>query len=126
MWYNLWEFVKALEVWNLKGLVIKSPYIEDILNGIKTWEVRGSNTNIQGRIVLLKSGSGMALGTVEIYDSIEIDLDEYNTWDYRIRNNKALANKLPYKRTFKWLLKNPIWYDKMKPYTPPFRCNNMG
>lgn len=50
----------------MKGLVIKSPYIEDILNGKKMIEVRGSNTNIRGTIILLKSGSGKALGTVDI------------------------------------------------------------
>jgi hypothetical protein len=45
----------------MKGLIVKSPWIELILEGKKTWEIRGSNTKIRGPIALIKSGSGNGL-----------------------------------------------------------------
>ena len=61
----------------MKGLIIKAPWIDYILEGKKTWEIRGSNTNIRGRIALIKSGSGKIFGTVDLVDSKKITLDEY-------------------------------------------------
>lgn len=61
----------------MKGLIIKSPWIELILEGKKTWEIRGSNTKIRGPIVLIKSGSKKAFGEVNIIDSRELCLEDY-------------------------------------------------
>lgn len=102
-----------------KGLVIKSPFIEDILKGIKTLEIRGSSTKFRGEIVLLKSGSGLALGTIEITDSAIFSLEDYNKWDYRIYRKKEKTNVLPYKKTYAWKLENPKFFDKPKPYKHP-------
>lgn len=102
----------------MNGLVIKSPYIDDILSGVKKWELRGMNTHKRGKIVLLKSGSGLALGTVNIIGVKAITLDEYNEWDYNKRNNKT-ASQLPYKITYAYLLEEPILFKKPKPYKHP-------
>jgi hypothetical protein len=48
------------------GLVIKSPWIEKILAGETTWEIRGRNTKLRGRIALIKSRSGKIYGTCRI------------------------------------------------------------
>ena len=40
----------------LSGLLIRSPFIDWILSGSKTWEIRGSRTTKQGRIALIRSG----------------------------------------------------------------------
>lgn len=61
----------------------------------------------------------MALGTIELFDSIEISLDEYNNWDYRKRYNKPVAERLPYVKTYKWLLRNPVTFEKPIPYKHP-------
>jgi len=55
---------------NMKGLISKSPHIENILSGKKTWEIRGSNTKIRGEIALIKSGSGTIVGKCKIIDVI--------------------------------------------------------
>jgi hypothetical protein len=52
----------------MRGLLIRSPWIEEILRGRKTWEIRGSNTNIRGRIGLIRSGSGLVVGTCDLVD----------------------------------------------------------
>lgn len=103
----------------MHGLVVKSPFIDDILNGIKKWEVRGMNTHIRGSIVLLKSGSGLALGTVNIIEVQELTLEKYNRWEYRTYLGKEPAIKLPYKKTFAYVLEEPKWFTKPIPYKHP-------
>lgn len=103
----------------MKGLIIKSPAIDCILNGTKTIEVRGSATKIRGRIVLLQSGTQLALGTVEIVGCEKMTLEEYNNWDYRLMLKRPNADALPYKNTYKWLLKNPQLFDVPKKYFHP-------
>jgi hypothetical protein len=51
-----------------KGLVIKSPYIDRILAGTKTWEMRSSVTQIRGPIALIKQGSGQVVGVANLVD----------------------------------------------------------
>src|SRR5271169_2519874 len=46
----------------LSGLLIRSPYIDWILVGAKTWEIRGSSTAKRGRIALIQSGPGPSSG----------------------------------------------------------------
>lgn len=102
-----------------KGLIVKSPYIDDILKGLKTWELRGAPTKLRETIILIKSGTGHALGTVDIIGCKEISLEEYNNWAYRIINNKIKVDELPYKKTYAYLLSNPILFVEPKPYKHP-------
>ncbi|MGY6275095.1 ASCH domain-containing protein [Methylomonas sp. MgM2] len=51
-----------------KGLVIKSPYIDRILAGTKTWEMRSSATSVRGPIALIKQGSGQVIGVANLVD----------------------------------------------------------
>lgn len=101
----------------MKGLVIKSPYIDLILCGKKKWEIRGSNTNIRGKIALIKSGSGLVYGEVELVDCREITLDEYN--EHCLELYGKIYEKLPYKKTYAWSVVNPIIYDHPKKYKHP-------
>lgn len=48
------------------GLIIKSPWIDLILQGRKTWEIRGSHTHTRGLVALIKSRSGSIVGTCRI------------------------------------------------------------
>ena len=104
---------------NMKGLIIKSPYIDDILSGVKKWELRGQNTKIRGTIVLLKSGTKTALGTVDIVGVKVLTLEEYNNWNYRKDNGKLPVDKLPYEKTYAYVLENPRMFDQPKPYIHP-------
>jgi hypothetical protein len=56
----------------MKALIIKQPWIDLILEGKKTIEVRGSKTNIRGQIALIASGTGQVIGTCHVDDSINI------------------------------------------------------
>jgi hypothetical protein len=53
----------------MRCLIIKQPYLDEILAGTKTVEFRSRATKIRGRIGLIQSGrKGEILGTVELYD----------------------------------------------------------
>ena len=102
-----------------KGLIIKSPWIDYILSGEKIWEIRGNATRIRGRIGLIKSGSGTLLGEVSIIDCLELDLQTYKSSSHKHRIDFGL-NSLPYKKTFAWVLDEPITYDKPIKYNHPW------
>lgn len=98
----------------VKGLIIKDPWITKILNGEKVWEIRGSNTKIRGTISLIKSGTGMIYGTVNIVDSMEII--SIGMWDRNINNHCVEILPKEYKRCYAWVLENPMKYVKAIPY----------
>ena len=50
----------------LDGLLIRAPWIDKILDGSKTWEIRGSNTYKAGHIGLIESGTGTVVGVAEL------------------------------------------------------------
>lgn len=59
---------KQVDTVPTKGLVIKSPYIDRILAGTKTWEMRSSATSLRGPIALIKQGSGQVVGIANLVD----------------------------------------------------------
>lgn len=101
----------------MKGLIIKEPYIDQILCGKKKWEIRGSNTNIRGKIALIKSGTKKIYGEVELVDSFEISIEEYNNYCLNMYGYKE--KQLPYKKTYAWVVINPIIYEEPKSYVHP-------
>ncbi len=54
----------------LDGLLIRVPWIDKILDGSKTWKIRGSQTAKRGRIGLIESGTGTVAGAVELVASV--------------------------------------------------------
>lgn len=100
----------------MNGLIIKEPWIDLILKGKKTWEIRSSNTKIRGKIYLIKSGSGRIFGEANLINSFEININQFknNTDKHCIHE----VDYLPYKKhIYAWVLKNPIKYKTPKPYT---------
>ncbi|WP_432745264.1 ASCH domain-containing protein [Methylobacter sp. G7] len=58
--------VEAINGIPTKGLIIKSPYIDRILAGTKTWEMRSSSTSQRGPIALIKQGTGQIVGVANL------------------------------------------------------------
>jgi hypothetical protein len=54
----------------LKGLVISEPWISLILCGKKTWEMRPKNTSYRGPLAVIRKGSGMVSGILDLVDCI--------------------------------------------------------
>ncbi len=87
-----------------KGLIIKSPYIEKILAGTKTWEMRSKSTQVRGPIALIKQGSGQVVGVANLID-VKGPLskqDKLNT----IEKHQISAERLESGETDKW---NTAW-----------------
>jgi hypothetical protein len=103
----------------MRGLIIKEPYIDNILSGKKDWEIRGSNTNIREKIALIKSGSGKIFGTVDLVGCRELSLEDYISNGKKHGFNSSGRTQLPYKKTFAWFLENPILLENPIPYTHP-------
>ncbi len=59
-----------------RGLLIRDPYISDILEGRKRWELRGFATRIRGPLGLIKSTSGRVFGECVLRECVgPLELD---------------------------------------------------
>ena len=101
----------------MKALIIKKPWIDYILDGKKTWEIRSSKTNIRGKIELIRSGSGLVVGSCEIEDCKELTLEDYKNNIHK--HNIQDANCLPYKKTYAWVVTNAQKYETPRRYKHP-------
>lgn len=102
-----------------KGLIVKSPWLEHILLGSKTWEIRNKNTNYRGKVYLIKSGSGHIYGKCNIVDSKKISLGEFiKNKDKHFVEDMSL---LKYKEDsiYAWILKDKRMYENPIPYKHP-------
>ena len=101
----------------MKGLIIRSPWIDKILIGEKIWEIRGTATKIRGRIFLIKSGTGKIFGEVKLVDCFELDTKTYSSSSDK--HGIPAASSLPYKKTYAWVLEAPVRYENPIPYKHP-------
>lgn len=63
----------------MRGLRIRGPWIDLILSGGKTWEIRGSATRVRGLIALIESGSGTVVGVAELTGRVgPLTLEEFH------------------------------------------------
>ena len=53
----------------MKALIIDEPWIELILRGEKTWEMRTRDTRVRGPIGLIRKGSKSVVGVAELIDT---------------------------------------------------------
>lgn len=101
----------------MKALIIKKQWLDLILEGKKSWEIRGSNTKIRGQIELIQSGSGLIVGRCDIVDSIELTRQQYeNSFDKHCISDISI---LPYKKAYAWVINNPIRYKNPRKYKHP-------
>jgi len=104
----------------LRALLIRRPWIDKILDGEKTWEIRGARTTIRGTIGLIASKSGTVIGVCELVDCIgPLTANGF-------RKNSAKAGMRPseaqlgyYRQTYAWVLAKPKYLKKPVPYEHP-------
>lgn len=100
-----------------RALIIKQPWIDLILSGEKTWEMRSRPTNIRGRIGLIEQGTGLIVGEAELVDCKEsvtsFDIG-YCDWKHRIYDLDLLE-----KWHIPWELQNAKRYEEPIPYKHP-------
>jgi hypothetical protein len=89
----------------MHGLVIRSGPLRRILEGGKSWELRGSRTTRRGPIALIESRSGTVVGVCELVDCV----GPLSAAELAANADKlgGALGALPYRRTFAWVLRGP-------------------
>jgi hypothetical protein len=54
----------------MQGLIIRAPWIDMILAGTKTWEMRTAPCPHLGRIGLIRKGTGLIVGVANVVASL--------------------------------------------------------
>ena len=99
------------------GLLVRTPYVDWILDGQKIWEIRSKRTTRRGRIGLIRSASGLVVGEAELIDVVgpltREDLRD-NAAKMNITRREAWEPDAP---TFAWILRGGKRYRNPVPYT---------
>jgi hypothetical protein len=107
----------------LSGLLIRSPHIGKILDGRKIWEIRGRSTAKRGLIALIQSGTGTVIGAADLVAIVgPLSRSEFAANARKIgltKTEAGAARRLPYERTFGWVLKHPRRLKTPVPYSHP-------
>lgn len=103
-----------------RALIIKKRWLDLILEGKKTWEIRGSDTNIRGKIFLAESGTGLIVGECELVNSFSL-LDEWIKPEALFKKHRVddWGKVVKYINPHAWVLARAKRYKKPCPYIHP-------
>ena len=91
----------------MRALLIRSPWIDLILDGKKTWEIRGSRTHIKGQIGLIASRSGTVVGVCDLVKCVgPLTATEFRKSAKKAGHRRSEAKLGYYRQTFAWVVKN--------------------
>lgn len=102
----------------MRGLLIRNEPLDAILRGEKTWEIRGKRTYIREKIALIRSGSGLIVGTCELVDCVgPLSLAQMRSAvELHGMSLDDLLDGLPYKDTYAWVLQDANRLKSPMPY----------
>lgn len=104
----------------MNGLIIRSPFVDWILAGKKTWEIRGCYTHVRGKIALIRGGSGLIVGTCELVSVVgPLTLRELRKNARKLAELKSEITSLSYETTYAWGLKNARKFRRPRRYKHP-------
>jgi hypothetical protein len=99
----------------MKGLIIKDPWIDLILDGLKPWEIRGSNTSHRGHTELIKSTTGLRYGKGDLIGTKQLSpLDMHYYFD-----KHHVTDEVSYPKIWAWIFENVLWHPEPIPYKHP-------
>lgn len=103
------------------GLVIKSPWIDLILQGKKTWEIRTRHASKRGRVALIKSKSGLIIGTCRMVDCLgPLSLDQMrDNFEKHQVPTEMMDKYFKTDKTYAWVLAEPTPLERPIPYRHP-------
>jgi hypothetical protein len=104
----------------MRALLSRSPNIERILDGRKTWEIRGSRTNVCELIGLIRSRSGAVPGVCDVVDCFgPLTAEQFRKNARKAGMKPSEANLGFYRETFAWVLENPRYLKAPVSYKHP-------
>lgn len=103
----------------MKGLIVRPKWGNDILQGLKPWEIRGSNIKHRGETNIIFSGTSKIYGRAYLVDSFILtpELFAKNQDKHHIKPGEFDINT--YKKPYAWVFENPCFYDVPIPYLHP-------
>ncbi|KDN94668.1 hypothetical protein EI16_12275 [Hydrogenovibrio marinus] len=102
----------------MRGLIVRKPWIDFILENIKPWEMRTQDAKkIRGRIALIEQGTGLIVGETNLVDSIPgMSHEELITHtDKHLIEDEQLLKKW----NVAWVLENSKRYEQPIRYIHP-------
>jgi hypothetical protein len=105
----------------MTALLLRQPWIDEVLRCEKKWKFRGSRTGTRGRIALIQSGTGTVVGTcdlVSVEGSISVATLRRTTSKHGVPA-ASFKNGLPYKKTCAWVLRGARKLRRPVPYDHP-------
>lgn len=100
----------------LSAIPIREPWIDMILEGEKTWEIRSKFTKKIGPVGLIRAGSKTVVGTAILADVVELTADlAYENQDLMgmYVTRKTARDFVGY---YAWVLKDVVKLKKPVPY----------
>jgi hypothetical protein len=104
-----------------QGLVIADPWVDLILSGRKTWEIRGGPVNKRGPFAILQKGTGTIAGIASLVDSRgPLSLDELRATNHlHAVPVERFGGKYHYERPHAWVLEGARRLERAIPYRHP-------
>jgi hypothetical protein len=107
----------------MKGLIIKEKWLNLILDGKKTWEIRNFNTlKIKEKIFLIMSGSKKIYGECVIKESIKVDKEVLLKNLDKHQISKDAISSLGYKNPHAWVLSDVKRFSSPRSYDHKKGC----
>lgn len=121
------------------ALVIKKRWCDEIFEGSKIWEIRGSSLAKRGRICIAQSKSQMLVGEVEVVNCLKVGrkvdgkLVPWSNSPQDVQNFIGAHENLPkhcvedlswvpYSKVFAWVLDKKLRYAEPQPYRHKKGC----
>ncbi len=100
--------------------MVREPYAGRIVNGTKTWEIRGRATRIRGPIAIIAAGTGTIVGVAVLVGCLgPLDPRTYHE-GWRERGADAPSpGPLPYPTLYAWVLADARRAIPGVPYAHP-------
>lgn len=101
-----------------KAFIVKEHWGNLILDGVKPREIRGTGTQIRGRVGVIFSGTGMIFGSVEVVESSLLMKDDFEKFG-ECHHVPGKFEELPYRSPHVWHLEDAVRFAEPIPYTHP-------
>lgn len=102
---------------SLSGLVIESRWIQKLIDGSKTWEMRATGTKKRGAIALVEKGSGLVVGAARLLN-VQGPFGQEELADHELKHRiPPEIHRAPgYKWHYAWVLQDAIALPSPVPY----------
>ena len=102
-------------------LLIRQPWLELILSGEKTWEMRSKPTKIRHRILLAEPGTGLCSGQAIISDCVKIERADFarHADKHQVRSPAGIAIIDNYQDIYAWQLQEVTRLSVQQPFKHP-------